>query len=82
MLDYPEFSKDMDFWGYTWDAHKVKTDDGFILTTFHVTGKKGHDVVTDHSRAPVVIMPGLSCDAACWVDIDPSDPPTITSDSP
>ena len=25
-------------YGYTWEAVKVKTEDGFILTTFHVTG--------------------------------------------
>ena len=22
--------------GFDWEAHKVKTDDGYILTTFHV----------------------------------------------
>jgi len=40
--EYPEFAFDMEYWGYTWDAHKIKTDDGFVLTTFHITGKKGH----------------------------------------
>ena len=72
----------MDFWGYTWDAHKIQTDDGFVLTTFHVTGKKGHEIVTDPTRAPIVVMHGLSCDAETWVNIDPDDPPIITPDSP
>ena len=40
--DYPEFASDMAYWGYTWDAHKIKTEDGFVLTTFHITGKNGH----------------------------------------
>ena len=71
----------MDFWGYTWDAHKIKTDDGFVLTTFHVTGKKGHEIVTDHSRAPIVVMHGLACDAETWVYVDPDDPQVITEDT-
>jgi len=25
--------------GYTWEAVKVPTEDGYTLTTFHVTGK-------------------------------------------
>ena len=28
------------FEGYTWEAHEVTTEDGFILTTFHFTGNK------------------------------------------
>ena len=24
--------------GYTWEAVEVTTDDGYILTTFHITG--------------------------------------------
>ena len=67
----------MDFWGYTWDAHKVRTDDGFVLTTFHITGKRDHEVVTDHSRAPIVVMHGLACDAESWVYVDPDYPPLI-----
>ena len=72
---YPEFASDMDYWGYTWDAHKVKTEDGFILTTFHITGKKGHEIVTDATRAPIILMHGLSCDAESWVRVDSDTPP-------
>ena len=25
-------------WGYSWEAFEVTTDDGYILTTFHITG--------------------------------------------
>ena len=35
---YDRFAEIMDEWGYTWEAVKVKTDDGFTLTTFHITG--------------------------------------------
>ena len=72
---YPEFASDMEYWGYTWDAHKVKTEDGFILTTFHITGKKGHVIVTDTTRAPIILMHGLSCDAESWVRVDSDTPP-------
>ena len=31
----------MDKHGYTWEAHPVTTSDGFVLTTFHITGTNG-----------------------------------------
>ena len=37
---YHEFATGMAYWGYTWEAFELTTDDGFVLTTFHVTGKK------------------------------------------
>ena len=64
---YPEMSKDMHRWGYTWDAYKVHTDDGYILTTFRITGNKRKEVTPDPSLNPVVIMHGLGCDATSWI---------------
>ena len=72
--DYPEFAQDMAKWGYTWDAHKVETDDGFVLTTFHVTGKVNEHVQTDNERAPILLMHGQGCDAESWVYVDPDTP--------
>ena len=47
----------------------MPTDDGFILTTFHMTGKRDQSVVDrDESLNPIVLMNGLACDAASWVD--------------
>ena len=34
--DYQRFSDIMDKWGYDWQAHKVHTEDKYILTTFHI----------------------------------------------
>jgi hypothetical protein len=28
----------MDIWDYTWEAFEVDTEDGYVLTTFHITG--------------------------------------------
>ena len=36
--NYPKMEEVMANYGFSWEAHKVTTDDGFILTTFHVTG--------------------------------------------
>ena len=39
--EYPRFEAFMDQWGYDWEPHQVTTEDDYILTTFHVLGKKG-----------------------------------------
>ena len=67
----------MKYWGYTWEAHELTTDDGFILTTFHMTGKSDQSVFArDESLNPIVLMNGLACDAASWVgEGDRSLPP-------
>ena len=31
----------MEQFGYDWEPIKVTTDDGYILTTFHILGKTG-----------------------------------------
>ena len=36
--EYKRFADIMNSYGYTWEAIKVTTEDGYILTTFHVTG--------------------------------------------
>ena len=38
---YPRFADVMEQWGYDWEAHKVHTDDKYILTTFHILGRTG-----------------------------------------
>ena len=37
--EYQDFAAVMDKHRYLWEAVKVKTEDGYTLTTFHVTGK-------------------------------------------
>ena len=36
--EYQRMADIMNHYGYTWEAVKVTTDDGFILSTFHITG--------------------------------------------
>ena len=36
--EYTRMAEVMAKYGYTWEAIKVPTDDGYTLTTFHITG--------------------------------------------
>ena len=67
-LKYPEYAEFMKHWGYTWEPYELTTDDGYILTTFRITGKKGEKIEPDESLNPVMLMHGLGCDATSWVD--------------
>ena len=58
----------MHHYGYTWESFEITTDDGYILTTFRVTGNKNMEVTPDESLNPVMLMHGLGCDATSWVD--------------
>ena len=40
---YADWSDVMDQYGYSWEPFEVTTEDGYILTTFHITGKQGED---------------------------------------
>ena len=41
---YPRFEAIMTSQGYDWEPIKVTTEDGYILTTFHILGKTGQAV--------------------------------------
>ena len=66
---YWSFTAVMGLHGYTWEAVKVPTEDGFTLTTFHVTGKvvDGEVVTVDHTEPPILVQHGLGNDAATWL---------------
>ena len=68
--NYMTFSSVMQRHGYTWEAVKVKTEDGYTLTTFHVTGKvapDGSTVTREATEPPVLVQHGLGSDAATWL---------------
>ena len=52
--EYEQLADTMAYYGYTWEAEKVHTDDGFILTTFHVTGSVEGGPFTP-TQGPVLI---------------------------
>lgn len=55
----------MDSYGYSWEPVKVTTEDGFILTTFHVTGNS--EGLFTPTMPPVLIQHGDSSDGAGWL---------------
>lgn len=67
-------------WGYSWEPYETTTDDGYILTTFRVTGNLNDPTprIIDPDLKPLIIMAGYTCDSTCWVTADPawSDTPT------
>lgn len=69
--NYQRFSDEMTHYGYTWEAIKVTTEDGFILTTFHVLGNK-HGTFKPH-LPPVLLQHGDFGDAVMWVKRDAYD---------
>ena len=56
----------MSQYGFTWDPVKVTTEDGHILTTFHVTGNSEGPFTP--TMPPVLIQHGDSSDGADWLD--------------
>ena len=69
LSDYSLFAFQMEEWGYTWEPIKVTTEDSYVLTTFHITGRVDQEKQTprDESLNPVVLMSGLQCDATTWL---------------
>ena len=51
--------------GFTWEPLKVTTEDGHILTTFHVTGNK--EGLFTPTMPPVLLMHGDASDGAGWL---------------
>lgn len=56
----------MDLYNFTWEAKEVQTDDGYTLTTFHLTGNE--DGLFTPTKGSVLIQHGGTEDAAVWVD--------------
>ena len=64
--EYKRFADIMSNYGFTWDPVKVTTEDGHILTTFHVTGNPEGPFTP--TMPPVLIQHGDSSDGADWLD--------------
>jgi pimeloyl-ACP methyl ester carboxylesterase len=57
----------MDKWGYEWEAYKVRTEDQYILSTFHILGKKGQ-VREGPSKGSVLCQHGDFGDGTWWME--------------
>ena len=66
---YPEFAQGMAHYGYSWEAVEVTTEDGALVTMFHVTGKHGSEwYKSTRPEVPVLVMHGSFMDGATWLN--------------
>ena len=57
----------MSKFGYAWTYEEVTTEDDWVLTLFHITGKVNEDpVISKHP--PVLIQHGSTMDAESWIN--------------
>ena len=62
--EYKRFAESIAYYGYTWEPVKVTTEDGFILTAFHITGN-GQEIYKP-TMPPVLIQHGDYSDGTSW----------------
>jgi len=56
-------------YGYEWESHDVKTDDGWHLTMFRVTGRNGENPAQNDEhkdKLPVLLQHGFGDSATNW----------------
>ena len=59
----------MKHYKYTYEAIDVTTDDGIVLTMFHVTGHDSDYKQYERNETPVLVMHGAFLDGSSWQDI-------------
>ena len=76
--NYDRFSDLMKKQGYDWEQFNVTTDDGYILTTFHLLNKTG-ETFTKATKGTVLVQHGAGMDGASFFEFDPDNKSWITS---
>ena len=66
VVEYARFAQSMDQWGYEWEAHKVYTEDNYILTTFQILGKSGEER-REPDMGSVLVQHGATMDGSSWL---------------
>ena len=67
MLSYPDYAAPFDKYNLTWEPLKIKTDDGYTLTLFHITGDKttGPFEIT---KPPLLMQHGMGSNGTEFTD--------------
>ena len=64
-MNYDQFQDVMGTWPqYLWEPIEVQTDDGYILTMFHVWNQEKRDAA---NKGPILFQHGNGYDAATWL---------------
>ena len=56
----------MAWYGYEWEAFNATTEDGCILTIFHIIRKTGSDFKPTRPEVPILIMHSSMMDGTSW----------------
>ena len=64
---YTRWRTPMAKYGFKWTAVPAKTQDGYNLLIFRITGNKNGEF--KKNRTPVLMVPGLFDDAARWLEM-------------
>ena len=67
-VKYAEFHDAVAKYGYMWEPHEVKTEDGWHLTMFRITGIDGQRREEDPNRFPLLMQHGFGESATSWVE--------------
>ena len=65
ILSFPNYASDFDSWNVTWEAVKVKTEDGWTLTVFHITGDKDTGPF-EITKPPLLMQHGMGGNGTEW----------------
>lgn len=66
---YSKFTEAIEPQGYDWEPYDVKTDDGWHLTLFRITGKNGERPALEKEnkdKPPVMLQHGAGESASQW----------------
>ena len=67
--EYEPWNSYMSTYGYEYEAFEVTTEDGYIETLFHITGKTSFESIEPTSDVPVLIINGWGTDASSWFEL-------------
>ena len=70
--EYPDFAEALANYDYQWEAFTVKSDDGWYLTLFHLTGVSGErpsQSKENKDKPPVLLCHGAGDDAVNWASV-------------
>lgn len=63
---------------YTWEAHEVKTNDGYILTMFRIVGdQNGEQIPYQGSKGPLLLQHGFLTDSISWFHFSDESKPAL-----
>ena len=67
MLSYPDYAEPFDKYNLTWEPLKIKTEDGWTLTVFHITGDKTTGPF-EIPKPPLLMQHGMGANGTEYTD--------------